>query len=149
MQIKKHALATSALGTHRELVSFHYGTPGAGQKIYIQASLHADELPGMLVAHHLRGRIEALEVADKLNGEIVIVPVANPIGMAQMLMRTHLGRFDIGTGENFNRHYPALFAGVVDRVANLLGDNASANVVHIREAMRALLADALLLLYQV
>ena len=141
MQIKKHALATSALGTHRELVSFHYGTPGAGQKIYIQASLHADELPGMLVAHHLRGRIEALEAAGKLTGEIVIVPVANPIGMAQMLMRTHLGRFDIGTGENFNRHYPALFAGVVDRVANLLGDDASANVLHIRKAMNALLAD--------
>lgn len=141
MQIKKHALAESALGTNRELISFHYGTPGAGQKIYIQASLHADELPGMLVAHHLRNRIEALEAAGKLNGEIVIVPVANPIGMAQMMMRTHLGRFDIGTGENFNRHYPALFDGVAERVVNLLTDDARRNVVQIRQAMRAVLAD--------
>jgi uncharacterized protein len=140
MQIKKHALAESALGTNRELISFHYGTPVAGQKIYIQASLHADELPGMLVAHHLRSRIEALEAAGKLNGEIVIVPVANPIGMAQMMMRTHLGRFDIGTGENFNRHYPALFNGVAERVANLLSDDASSNVKQIREAMQAVLA---------
>lgn len=141
MQIKKHALSTSALGTNRELVSFHYGMPGAGQKIYIQASLHADELPGMLVAYHLRSKIEALEAAGKLNSEIVIVPMANPIGMAQMMMRTHLGRFDLGTGENFNRHYPALFDDVVDRVANLLDEDASANVLHIREAMQAVLAD--------
>lgn len=141
MQIKKHALAESALGTNRELISFHYGTPGAGQKIYIQASLHADELPGMLVAHHLRNRIEALEAAGKLNGEIVIVPVANPIGMAQMMMRTHLGRFDIGTGENFNRHYPALFDGVAERVVNVLTDDARRNVAQIRQAMRAVLAD--------
>jgi uncharacterized protein len=141
MQIKTHALSTSALGTNRELVSFHYGTPGVGQKIYVQASLHADELPGMLVAHHLRSKIEALESAGMLNSEIVIVPMANPIGMAQMMMRTHLGRFDVGTGENFNRHYPALFDGVVARVANLLGDDARANVSHIREAMRAILVD--------
>lgn len=141
MQIKKHALSTSALGTNRELVSFHYGTPGVGQKIYIQASLHADELPGMLVAHHLRSKIEALESAGKLNSEITIVPMANPIGMAQMMMRTHLGRFDVGTGENFNRHYPTLFDGVVERVVNRLGDDASANRLHIREAMRAVLAD--------
>jgi uncharacterized protein len=141
MQIKKHALSTSALGTNRELVSFHYGTPGVGQKIYVQASLHADELPGMLVAHHLRCKIAALESAGMLNSEIVIVPMANPIGMAQMMMRTHLGRFDVGTGENFNRHYPALFDGVVARVANLLGDEARTNVSHIRDAMRAILAD--------
>lgn len=141
MQIKKHALAETALGTNRELISFHYGTPGAGQKIYIQASLHADELPGMLVAHHLRSRIAALEAAGKLNGEIVIVPVANPIGLAQMMMRTHLGRFDIGTGENFNRHYPALFDGVAARVASLLSDDASNNVAQIRAAMQAVLAN--------
>jgi uncharacterized protein len=140
MQIKKHALAETALGTNRELISFHYGTTDAGQKIYIQASLHADELPGMLVAHHLRSRIEALEASGKLNGEIVIVPVANPIGMAQMMMRTHLGRFDISTGENFNRHYPTLFDGVAERVANLLGDDASSNVAQIRNAMQAVLA---------
>ena len=141
MQIKKHALAETALGTHRELISFHYGSSGKGQKTYIQASLHADELPGMLVAYHLRSRIEALEAAGKLNGEIVIVPVANPIGMAQMMMRTHLGRFDVSTGENFNRHYPALFDSVASIVSNQLTSNGAENVALIRGAMCAVLAD--------
>ena len=141
MQIKNHPLAASVLGTNRELTSFHYGTPGAGQKIYIQASLHADELPGMLVAHHLRSRLAALEAAGKINGEVVIVPVANPIGLSQMMMRTHLGRFDLSTGENFNRHYPSLFDGVVTRVESRLTADAQQNKQLIRSAMRAVLAD--------
>ena len=141
MRIKKHPLASSALGTDRELLSFHYGTPGSGQKIYIQASLHADELPGMLVAHHLRSRFEVLEATSQLVGEVVIVPVANPIGLAQMMMRTHLGRFDLGTGENFNRHYPALFEGVASRVSNQLTSDETENMALIRSAMRAVLAD--------
>jgi uncharacterized protein len=140
MQTQRHPLASAALGTEREIVSFHYGTPGAGQKIYIQASLHADELPGMLVAHHLRERFARLEREGGIHGEIVVVPVANPIGLAQMMMRTHLGRFDVGTGENFNRHYPALFAGVAARVEGKLNRDAAHNVALIRRAMREVLS---------
>ena len=41
-----------------------FGTPGARPKAYLQAGLHADELPGMLVLHKLarlprRGRARA------------------------------------------------------------------------------------------
>lgn len=39
--------------------------PAAGQ-VYIQASLHADELPGMLVAWHLKQRLAELEAAGRL-----------------------------------------------------------------------------------
>ena len=40
-----------------DLLSLHYGTPGAGPKATLQAALHADEIPGLLVAHHLRERL--------------------------------------------------------------------------------------------
>lgn len=64
MQIVKHPLLSPAPGTQRELVSLHYGTVGSeAGKAYIQASLHADELPGMLTAHHLRRQLAALEAA--------------------------------------------------------------------------------------
>ena len=104
MQIRTHPLQGSPLGTRREIVSFHYGPTDAGRKIYVQASLHADELPGMLVAHHLRLRLAALETAGRLRGEIVVVPVANPIGIGQSVLLTNIGRFELGSGENFNRH---------------------------------------------
>ena len=54
MQRTDHSLLSPSLGSYKTLTSFHFGTPGRGPKVYIQASLHAEELPGMLVAHHLR-----------------------------------------------------------------------------------------------
>ncbi|MGS0759400.1 succinylglutamate desuccinylase, partial [Roseateles sp. GG27B] len=68
--------------------------------------LHADELPGMLVAHHLRLKLGALQTAGQVLGEIILVPMANPIGLSQFHLYTHQGRFEATTGENFNRHYP-------------------------------------------
>lgn len=136
MQIQRHPLLSHALGTSRELLSLHYGTPGAGPKAYLQASLHADELPGMLVAHHLRARLDELEARQLIRGEIVLVPVANPIGLAQWLLHDHVGRFELGSGENFNRHYPALAKTVWSRVEATLDGNAAANVVRIRAALK-------------
>ena len=78
MQIQKHLLLSPAPGTQRELLSLHYGQPGSGLKAYLQASLHADEMPGMLVAHHLRSKLDALEAAGLIQGEIILVPMANP-----------------------------------------------------------------------
>jgi hypothetical protein len=40
------------------LTSFHFGHADGGEKVYIQASLHADELPGMLAAWHLKSALK-------------------------------------------------------------------------------------------
>ncbi len=136
MQTKQHPLVVTSLGTERNIVSFHYGAADSGEKIYIQASLHADELPGMLVAHHLRNRLAALEALGDLVGEVIVVPVANPVGLSQMMLRSHLGRFEAATGENFNRHYPTLIGPVAERVADKLGADGGQNVRIIRQAMR-------------
>ena len=135
MKTIKHPLLSTYVGTNREIVSFHYGEEGRGEKIYIQASLHADELPGMLVAHHLRRRFAELEAAGKIRGEIVVVPVANPVGLAQTLLYSQVGRFEMATGENFNRHYPAMYPAVVDGLEAKLGADSKANARVIREAM--------------
>jgi predicted deacylase len=67
-------------------------------RAYIQASLHADELPGMLVAHHLVKLVDAAAAQGKIRKQITIVPYANPIGLNQFVMGGHLGRFSISTG---------------------------------------------------
>jgi len=135
MQRIDHPLLSGSLGSHKTLSSFHFGQPGSGQKIYLQASLHAEELPGMLVAHHLRARLEAAEAAGLIQGEIVLVPVANPIGLAQRLDHKPMGRFELNTSENFNRHYPDLAAAVAPSVSHTLGDDAAANVRLVRQAI--------------
>lgn len=141
MQILRHPLLSPAPGTQRELVSLHYGQPGC-QKAYIQASLHGDELPGMLVAHHLRRQLDALEAAGQIRGEIVLLPMANPIGLSQFLLHAHLGRFELMSGENFNRHYPDQIDAVARAVEPQLGADAAANVAILRRALKAAVAAA-------
>src|SRR5260370_9982450 len=114
MQTQTHPLIAPTLGTARNLTSFHYG-PGGGQKIYIQSSLHADELPGMLVTWALRRKLAVLEAAAKLRGEVVVVPVANPIGLNQHLLGQMIGRFETNTAHNFNRNFHHLAAPVLPR----------------------------------
>jgi uncharacterized protein len=140
MQTQIHPLISPALGTERHLTSFHYG-PTGGQKIYIQSSLHADELPGMLVAWELRKRLAALETAGKLRGEVVVVPVPNPIGLNQRLLGQMLGRFESGTAANFNRNFHDLAELVIPRIEPHLTGDAQQNVLAVRAAMREALDE--------
>lgn len=135
MQRIDHPLLSPSLGSQKTLSSFHFGTPGRGPKVYLQASLHAEELPGMLVAHHLRAQLEAFETAGQVQGELVLVPVANPIGLAQRLDHKPMGRFELDTSENFNRCYPDLAAAIEPAVRTVLGPDAQANVQAVRQAM--------------
>lgn len=141
MQRIDHPLLPASLGSHKTLSSFHFGVAGAAPKVYLQASLHAEELPGMLVAHHLRALLERAEAAGQISGEIVLVPYANPIGLAQRLDHKPMGRFEFDTAENFNRHYPDLAAAIAPAVQDRLGEDAQANVATVRQAMGAYLAQ--------
>lgn len=140
MQTRHHALCPPSLGTTRSLTSFHFGQPGSGQKIHIQASLHADELPGMLTAWHLKKQLLALETAGRLRGEIILVPMANPIGLDQSLYQCLQGRFELQSGQNFNRHYPVLAPAIYRKIGPQLGDDAAANTALIRQEIQRQLA---------
>ncbi|MCV0440814.1 MAG: succinylglutamate desuccinylase/aspartoacylase family protein [Hydrogenophaga sp.] len=137
MQRTEYPLLSPSLGSHKTLVGFHFGTRGARPKVYIQASLHAEELPGMLVAHHLRERLEAADKAGRLRGEVVLVPAANPIGLAQRLDHKPMGRFEFDTAQNFNRHYPDMAAAVLEEAKTRMGPDAQTNVATVRRLVGA------------
>ena len=125
-------LLNPSLGARTTLVAFRFGDPDARPKVTIQASLHAEELPGMLVAHHLRAALEAAESAGRLRGQVILVPAANPIGLNQRLDYKAMGRFELETGENFNRHYPDLASAVFEAVRSQMGPDGDANVAAVR-----------------
>lgn len=133
-------LLSPAIGTHRELVSFHFGPANSGQKIYIQSSLHADETPAMLTTVLLKRRLLELERQGALNAEIVLVPVANPVGLGQYVLGQFLGRFDLGSGKNFNRHF-LQFPKLIARAKEALGSNAAENVRIVRKLIAEELAN--------
>ena len=138
MRIDHHVLPAGSINCQYTLSSIHYGTAG-GRKIYLQAGLHADELPGVLVLHHLRAMLAQAEAEGKLRAEIVVVPLANPIGLAQTFMHDQLGRFDFATGSNFNRSYPDLAEKLLPMVRAALTDDAQHNQRVIRAGMLQLL----------
>jgi hypothetical protein len=138
---RRHPLLSPTPGTTRELVSLHYGPTGTGRKVALQASLHADEVPGLLVAHHLRRRLGELEAQGALQCEVVLVPFANPVGLSQWVLASHEGRFDLASGENFNR----LYADLAPRAAEILHaqvrDGAPLGVAEARSALRQACAE--------
>ena len=138
MKVQHHSLSVSS-GTQRELVSLHFGSAEHGKKVYIQASLHADEVPGMLVSHYLRQTLAELEASGQISAEIVLVPIANPIGLAQEVYGSAIGRFDLSNGINFNRGYQHLTPPLIAALDGKLGDSTGANVQTIRTEALAIL----------
>ena len=134
-------LPAPAPGTQRTLRVHRYGAPGARPKAYFQAALHADEIPGLLAAQHLLRGLEQAQTEGRVVGEVVVVPVANPIGLSQHLNGRLLGRFDFESTGNFNRGFPDLAAVALERLRGRLSADPVANVARIREVLRAVLAE--------
>ncbi|MEJ7807216.1 MAG: succinylglutamate desuccinylase/aspartoacylase family protein, partial [Telluria sp.] len=141
MQSHKHPISPPDSSTSCQLTSFHYGAPGTGKKVYIQAALHADEVPGMLVAQFLRTELAALEAAGSIKGEILLVPAANPLGLAQAIHGAPFGRFDLTTGTNFNRAYKHVADDLKASLEGHLTGDAVANVAQIRAHARISVAN--------
>lgn len=141
MRTDRHQLTTCTPGTTRELHSLHFGQRAGAGKVVIQASLHADEPPGMLVAYHLRRELAALEAEQRLFGEIVLLPMANPIGLSQRLLGRSLGRFELASGENFNRRYQDLSAAAFAQLKPEIEAGIQPDVHRVRAALRAACSD--------
>lgn len=92
-------------GTTMAVAAWRLRGDGSGPPAHLQAGVHADEIPGMLVLHRLLPRLAAAEAAGRLRGDITVVPQANPVGQRQFRHARLLGRFDQASGQNFNRGF--------------------------------------------
>lgn len=127
-------------GTQRQLRVFSFGEPGARPKAYLQAGLHADEPAGMMILRELCKLLAAAEEAGEIAGEIIVVPMANPLGVDQALNGVVMGRHELRTGANFNRGWPNLTEGLADAAAKRLGKDADENVDLVRRELKRRIA---------
>lgn len=132
MQVEVQDLPSDSPGRNFRLTGLRFGVAGARPKAYLQAGLHADEMPGPLVLHHLRGLLEQAEAQGKVLGEVILVPLANPIGFGQWVQSKPQGRQDLGTMQNFNRDWPDLAALCGDALQGQLGPDPVRNLALIR-----------------
>jgi predicted deacylase len=84
------------------------GSSADAPSAYLQAALHAGELPGTVAIDALMPLLLKAEKEDRIRGSLTIVPWANPIGRAQYHFGVLEGRFHFGTRINFNREFPLL-----------------------------------------
>ncbi len=111
MQKSIERIAGDTEGVSYEFPVFRFsGTDKAAPSAYLQAALHAGELPGVVAVDALMPALNKAEAEGRIKGDITIVPWANPIGRAQYHFGEHQGRFHLGTRNNFNRGFPLLAA---------------------------------------
>jgi predicted deacylase len=134
-------LSNGTPGSRHSVRIIRYGAPEARPKAYIHAALHADEAPGLLVSHHLVEQLDAADASGEIRGQIVVIPYANPLGLAQFVNGDHLGRYDLASGRNFNRNWPNLAPELIARLGNRLRSDADANKALIRETIREILDE--------
>jgi uncharacterized protein len=135
-RVEHISLPAMSPGAEFSLTVHKFGEPGARPKAYFQAALHADETPPLLVAHHLLRDLIKADEEGRVKGEVIVVPMANPLGLSQNLDGYHVGRHNLDGGGNFNRGFPDLGALVRDDLDGKLGADAQANVTAIRDALK-------------
>ncbi|WP_275787917.1 succinylglutamate desuccinylase/aspartoacylase domain-containing protein [Pararhizobium gei] len=112
MQISEIVIAGDTQGIDWRVPVLQFdGKDEAAPSVYIQAALHANELPGTALLHFLCERLRRAEAAGDILGDITVVPQANPIGAAQAHFGGMQGRFDLGSRTNFNRDFPLVGLG--------------------------------------
>ncbi len=140
-KIETVRLPSASPGTSRQLDFIHYGRPEQGPKAYLQAALHADEIPGLLVLHKLIHLLDLADEKGEISGYIVLAPIANPIGNSQHFLGELAGRYDFSNGINFNRDHPDMIEEISGRIADLLSNDADRNTQFIRETALQILAE--------
>ena len=136
-RVETIALPTMSPGTQRSLKVHRFGVAGARPKAYLQAGLHPDALPAVLAAHHLLSLLREADARGRIAGEIVLVPVANPICLGQTI---HGGSpYD----SDFAGNWPDLSEGLRNAVEQKLSADSVANV----RVVRAALADRIAVMH--
>lgn len=136
MTVKKSTITLPSMtpGSQRSISVLRFGKAGARPKVYMQAAIHANEMPGTMALHHLMPLLTEADKQGLIQGEIILVPTVNPIGQAQLVGNSHAGRYNLLSYENFNRNWIDLSDAVAERVGSKLGTDADANVRTIRKA---------------
>ena len=134
-------LMSPAPGTSRSLIVHRYGEAGAGPKAYIHAAVHADEWPSILVLQKLIPMLDEASERGDVQGEIVLLPYANPTGLAQRMGGHVTGRYDYDGSGNFNRNWPDLSQAAAEKLGGALPEDTAEAVAAVRAALRAAAGD--------
>lgn len=90
-------------GAQHVIVAHVFEGDTKGPKIYLQANLHGPEVLGAALLVML---VNKLKMLKHMAGTVIIVPVANPMGVNAVAHNAHIGRWNQIDGINWNRIFP-------------------------------------------
>ncbi|KAA9008130.1 succinylglutamate desuccinylase/aspartoacylase domain-containing protein [Histidinibacterium aquaticum] len=106
MDVERIGIEADSAGQEFFLRVLRFRGTGEAPTVYLQAALHAHEVPGVVALDRLIPRLEQAEGENRLAGDVIVVPQANPVGASQALFGETQGRFDFNGRTNFNRGFP-------------------------------------------
>jgi predicted deacylase len=115
-----------APGSARRLAVQRFVQVGARPTIGLQATVHANELPGAMAPHQLQPLRVKANAAGRFLGKVVVVTTVNPIGLSQRVGNDALGRDNLLRRDKFNRNGRERSGAVTERVGALPGRDADA-----------------------
>ena len=70
MPVSKNKIRLPSMtpGTARSIAWLRFGRAGARPKVYFQAAIHANELPGAMALHHLMPMLAEADRARRIRG---------------------------------------------------------------------------------
>ncbi len=132
----RKTLVGDAPGRQTEFNYYRVGPAAATGKVYLQAAIHADEQPGILILHHLLELLRSADAAGELAAEFVLLPMVNPLGMGDIEFGKHQGRYNRASGVNYNRGWLELYDLLSADFAAGLDDDGGGNIARVRAALR-------------
>ncbi len=117
----KVKVGTDISGSDIEIVYHKISHGKPGRKIYIQGGIHGGE-----VTIWIFERLYKFLTENEFDGEVVLVPIANPISWRQRVYFNTNGKFDLYLGKDWNRNFPGKEEGSLgERIAHHLTTLAS------------------------
>lgn len=115
-------LQSLASGDFLQLKVYRFVGNSEGKKVYIQANLHGAEIVGNAVIYELIKCFSSLQPQD-INGEIILVPLCNPVGVNQRHHFFSTGRFNPHDGQNWNRIFWDCSSEISKEIDSFLEEN--------------------------
>jgi len=121
--VEKLPVLSVGTGTEINLCIHKYRAQKPGRKIYIQAGLHGGETSQWCLKRLHDYLLENLE-----NGEVTVIPCANPLGWLQRTYYATAGKFSLIDGRDINRLFPGKADGdMQERICAALMSQAIKN----------------------
>lgn len=120
--LSSKSIGTAPGGNPISINSYEYSNGVSGPTLYLQGGVHGGEVT-IWILKQLINKLQSHEI----KGNILFVPIANPIAWNQRTYFSTNGKFDFYMGKDWNRSYPGSADGTLSQRISSVGFDLASN----------------------